>query len=271
MAIWAACTLGMVSCRRSGIDAEQGHHGGRGLDELADRDAPLADVSGERRDHDHVETAFSASASCARDLGERGAGDQDVVRGGLRLGPRLVGHGLRDQAALQERVVALRGGLRQRVLRFGQLEVGICALHRGARFVEPQVGVDRLDANQHRALRHVLADVDRGRHDPSGALGGDVGGFVRLEAARGLDDDRFVDALHRRDRDRGRRPGFGGGVAVSVPLQPAVKRGRHATQAASAAGPMRTNSLLTEEELPRHCRTPASRQSFRRGQISNVH
>ena len=207
-------------------------------------DAALADVAGERRHHDDVgdrllgerqlraRPARARRARRARCWPRSPPGSAPRRRWSAGSAPPL------SSASLRCAVVCASAFCDSASLRLASARCD-----RGARLVEPQVGVDRLDADQHGALRRRA-----GRRRPASPStrpelsGRDVGRLVGLEAAGRFDDDRLVDALDRGDRHRGRRPWLGGRAAVSVPLQPADMRGIHATQAASAAGPMRTNS-----------------------------
>ena len=120
-------------------------------------------------------------------LCDRGPGGVDVLHGcfGARAG--LIRHRARDVAGPKERRVALRRRLRQRVLRFGELEVGFGPADRRPRLVEPQSGVDALQPYEHRAFLHELSDVDRCGHDTAGGVWCDVRRFVWLEAAGGFE------------------------------------------------------------------------------------
>ena len=142
-------------------------------------------------------TALSASASCARACGERGARGVDVLHRGLGAACVPDRRRCSRRRRFQQRRVALGRRLRQRVLRFGELEVGLGAADGRPRFVEAQSGVDALQADEHGALLDELAHVDRRGDDAAGGIRGDVGRFVGLEAAGGFERHRPVLRLRR--------------------------------------------------------------------------
>ncbi len=202
-----AWTPGIVSCRRSGSILSSVTTERRGLNVLAERDPALADEPGERRDDRHVGDSLFGERKLGVCLCDRGARGVDVLHGGLGARACLIGHGDRDVAGSEKRRVALGRRLRQCVLRFGELEVGLRAADRRPCFVEPQPGVDALQADEHRAFLDELAHVDRRGDHAAGGIRGNVGRFVGLEAAGGFEGDGLLlrrDGRHR-DGNRGRR------------------------------------------------------------------
>ncbi len=186
------------------VDLEERDDGGRRLHVLAERDAALADVAGERRHDRDIGDDFLGERQLRPRLCDRGPGGVDVLHRRLGARARLIRDRDRDVAGCLERRVALRRRLRQGVLRFGELEVGLGAADRRSCFVEPQPGIDALQTDEHRAFLDELAHVDRRGDHPAGGVRGDVGGFVGLEAAGRLERHGLLHGRDRRDVDRDR-------------------------------------------------------------------
>ena len=162
-----ACTLGIVSCRRSGSMRSSVTTAVDGWTNSPSDDSPLADVSGEGRDHDDVGDRLLGERQLGARLGQRGAGDEHAVarRSPPASAPRRpwsAGSGRPCRSAsLRCAVVCASAFCDSASFRFAS------ARATAARdSVEPEVGVDRLDANQHRALGDMLPDVDRRRDRP---------------------------------------------------------------------------------------------------------
>jgi hypothetical protein len=150
--------------------------------------------------------------------GERCADRRVVQRlardGELRLGLRdrrgrdrqrrrqLLVRALREDAALEQLVVARHLGLRARFLRLRLLERGVGLLHfqRRVAIVEP---------DEHLAVGDRVADIDGRVEHLAGHLRRDVGRFIGDERARRPHDRRYgpCNRLRRRNRHRRRVAG----------------------------------------------------------------
>ena len=163
---------------------------------------------------------------------------------------------LETSPVAEQDTVALGRGLCQRVLRLGELEVGFGAADGRLCFVEAQSGVDALQTDEHGALLDELPHVDRRGDDAAGGVRGDVGRFVGLEAAGGLERDGLLLRLDRRYRDVNR----GGGLRRSVRCGASAARGRQNERGGQRRG--------GDAPASRHDRTSSVSVSMRSGESS---
>jgi hypothetical protein len=98
-------------------------------------------------------------------LGQRRACRRHLLLRDLRLGPRLIGEGFRDNAGGKKRGVALGHRAREGVLGLRQPQVCLGPRRGRTGFVETEPRVDTLNSHQRLARLDELTDIDERLHD----------------------------------------------------------------------------------------------------------
>jgi hypothetical protein len=171
--------LGQVHLRQAEVHLQRGQpfeidHFLAVLDEIPHRDAAQADHARKRRAQGH--------------LGQLCLGQRDGCLLHLELRPGFIECALRDELLLDQFLVALQVGLRQaevghRLLQFGRLGL-------------------RVEFDQHRALRGLLAVGETDRGDPTGHLRPQHHRIDRLQRTHGGNLIIEADGGDRGDLDR---------------------------------------------------------------------